>query len=147
MTDRRLVKVLLASLLVVLGYGVGVTVNSTFSVDASSPSTTFHACLKGGLLSKVSASGVSCGSGYKLISWNEKGTQGIQGVRGVQGNQGNQGNPGTPATLPSGSYLVDSVVTSTCPDGYTMPLYVEVAGSDVPLTDSLGADISGCSFH
>jgi hypothetical protein len=80
----------------------GVTVATALSRPAVTG--TYYACLKDGLLSKVSTSEETCKKGHSLISWGQIGPRGPQGVPGV---------PGTSYNLPTGAgYL--------CFNGYSM---------------------------
>jgi hypothetical protein len=91
MLSRRIPRWAIAALLTIPAFGAGLAVSAAAS---GTPSTTFHACLHKGSLSKVSTSSHSCHSGYTKVSWNAIGTQGIQGIQGIRGVQGPKGNTG-----------------------------------------------------
>jgi hypothetical protein len=100
----------------------GVTVATALSRPAAT-STTFYACLKDGLLSKVSTSDETCRKGHSLVSWGQVGPRGPQGVAGV---------PGTSYNLPTGAgYL--------CFNGYSL------TSSGESVTDGYGT-LSECLF-
>ena len=64
-------------------------VTSAIAAEASPrASNVFHACLKGGLLSKVSTTAHACPSGSSAVSWNNTGPKGRKGAKGATGPTG-----------------------------------------------------------
>jgi hypothetical protein len=107
----------------------GVTVATALSRPAVT-STTYYACLKDGLLSKVSKSEETCKKGHELISWGQIGPRGPQGVTGATGVTG---VPGTSYSLPTGAgYL--------CLDGS------ELTSSGETVSDGYDTHVSECLF-
>ena len=95
----------------------GVTVATALSRPAVA-NATFYACLKDGLLSKVSVKNETCEKGHRLVYWNQTGPKGPQGAPGIQGIQGNSYNlpAGAGYLCPNGSELISS--GETVSDGY-----------------------------
>jgi len=83
--------------LVVLGIAAAVAAGISYAAIASSGGT-ISACMDArGTLKVIDAeSGVSCGAGKQLLSWNEQGPQGIPGQQGAKGDPGPQGAKGDP---------------------------------------------------
>jgi hypothetical protein len=84
-TGRSLVAISIAVMSAVVALGVTTAVAAETSPKTS---TVFHACLKNGTLSKVSAKTVTCGSGYMTVRWNQTGPTGPKGATGAQGPMG-----------------------------------------------------------
>lgn len=76
--------------------GAAALVISTASFGAaSSPTTSYGACLENGRLSKVTPDGTpSCGRNSQLVSWGATGPQGVPGPPGPQGVKGDRGLAG-----------------------------------------------------
>ncbi len=72
MSTRRLPRWGIAIAVATSVVGVGVAVSAAATTRTSSPPV-FYACLKGGTLSRVSNRPVTCGAGYRSISWNQQG--------------------------------------------------------------------------
>ena len=107
----------------------GVTVATALSRPAVT-NTAFYACLKDGLLSKVSVNIETCKKGHRLIHWNQTGPKGPQGVPGIQGIQG---NPGNSYNLPAGA-------------GYLCPNGSELISSGETVSDGYDTTVSECLF-
>ena len=102
----------------------GAAVATALSRPAVATATPYYACLKGGLLSKVSKSNETCGNGYSLIAWNQTGPRGAQGVAGK------------PAALPSGGYYLvaynslGGIIGATCSGQSGVALTLVAQGSN-----------------
>jgi hypothetical protein len=107
----------------------GVTVATALSRPAVT-NATYYACLKDGLLSKISVSNETCKKGHRLIDWNQTGPEGPQGVPGIQGIQG---NPGNSYNLPAGA-------------GYLCPNGSELISSGETVSDGYDTTVSECLF-
>jgi hypothetical protein len=102
----------------------GVTVATALSRPAVTG--TYYACLKDGLLSKVSTSKETCKKGHTLISWGQIGPRGPQGIPGVSGVAGKSYN------LPMGA-------------GYLCFHGASLTSSGAPVVDGYGT-MSECLF-
>ena len=98
----------------------GVTVATALSRPAVT-GTTYYACLKDGLLSKVSTSEETCKKGHSLISWGQVGPRGPQGVSGTSYN------------LPTGA-------------GYLCLGGSELTSSGETVSDGYDTSVSECLF-
>jgi hypothetical protein len=131
----RLAMAAVVGAVISLGLTLGVQ-----EVVAQGSGTTYYACLKAGLLTKVGTAPPTCGSKATSISWDQQGPQGPSGVSHAYTNdpvgQAITINGDTTATVasvsvPSGSYSIDAQVDVGGPGPY---------GSFVTITCSLWAD-------
>ena len=78
----------------------GVTVGAVQMAGASGTSTTYHACVSNGAMSKVGTVSPRCPSGSQVISWTSVGPQGPRAPRGPVGPAETAGPPYNCSTTP-----------------------------------------------
>ena len=78
----------------------GVTVGAVQMAGARGTSTTYHACLSNGAMSKVGTVSPRCPSGSQVISWTSVGPQGPRAPRGPVGPAETAGPPYNCSTTP-----------------------------------------------
>ena len=79
MSVRFIPRWAIALLVAVPAVGIGLTISSA---AASSPTTVFYACLKGGTLSSVKTAPHACSAGFTSVTWGAAGPQGPKGSPG-----------------------------------------------------------------
>lgn len=89
-----------------IGVVVGAAVATIAVSSAATPTVTYYACLKSGLLSKVSTKATVCPKGYTRISWTSQGAAGAQGPIGLTGPQGPAGAKGADGAAGSKPYVL-----------------------------------------
>lgn len=83
MSFRFIPRWAIALLVAIPAVGVGLTISSA---AASSPTTVFYACLKGGTLSSVKTAPHACRAGFTSVTWGAAGPQGPKGSPGPSSN-------------------------------------------------------------
>ncbi len=121
----------------------GVTVGTVQTAGASGTSTTYHACLSNGAMSKVGTVSPSCPGGSQVISWTSVGPK---GPRAPKGPAETAGPPYNCSTTPypgidladctfTGANLTDAALTGA-----------DLAGSNLTSTDLTGANLTGANL-
>jgi len=137
---------ILAAVVVASALSAGVT--SVVTAGATTPGTTYYACLKAGKLTKVATAAPTCKAPATQISWNSQGPQGVQGPAGLADSTEYvwagtiPANPSGPeggfttgsTTFPAGSTITLVSATATanlsgCPSGADMAFGFFVSGS------------------
>ena len=134
-------KVALGSVVAAFVMG-GLVVGGFAEATASSPVTTFYACLSHGSLSHVQTTSETChlhGHTYRLVEWNQGGQKGAMGARGLQGATGATGPRG--ATGVAGA---TGAMGATGARGATGATGAAGAPYDCSLTPYPGINLAGC---